>query len=255
MKYIYGPVSSWRLGRSLGIDLISGDKHCSFDCIYCQLGNGNSQTLERKIFIPTDQIVKEFESLPKDLEYDYITFSGCGEPTLASNIFDVAGEIKKRSQKPIALLTNSTLFSDPKVRKDIEGIDLIIAKLDASNEKIFQKVNQPVGGVCLSKIIEGIKAARADYPKKVALQIMFTAKNKEDAKNIAELAKEINPEIVYLGTPVRECGEEPLSKEELEKIEVFFNPLLTKSIYSATNTKVKIESISREDVIRRRPNA
>jgi len=35
---IYGPVASWRLGKSLGIDLISREKTCSFDCIYCQLG-------------------------------------------------------------------------------------------------------------------------------------------------------------------------------------------------------------------------
>lgn len=37
--YIYGPVSSWRLGKSLGVDVISSDKKiCNFDCVYCQLG-------------------------------------------------------------------------------------------------------------------------------------------------------------------------------------------------------------------------
>lgn len=38
MKPIYGPVPSWRLGRSLGVDHICRSKTCSFDCIYCQLG-------------------------------------------------------------------------------------------------------------------------------------------------------------------------------------------------------------------------
>ncbi len=36
---VYGSVPSWRLGRSLGIDLLSTrGKTCSFDCVYCQLG-------------------------------------------------------------------------------------------------------------------------------------------------------------------------------------------------------------------------
>ena len=39
MRVIYGPVPSWRLGRSLGVDpLGGGEKRCTFDCLYCQLG-------------------------------------------------------------------------------------------------------------------------------------------------------------------------------------------------------------------------
>ena len=207
MKYIYGPVASWRLGRSLGVDLISGDKYCSFDCLYCQVGNGNAKTLLRKVFIPTDEIIKEFESLPKDLEYDYITFSGTGEPTLALNIGEVAQEIKKRSSKPIALLTNSTTMSDPKVQEDLKSIDLVIAKLDAASDTVLKKMNQPGGDVDLARIIEGIK----NFKQGLALQVMITQKNIDDAANIARLAKEINPRIVYIGTPTRDCAEKALS--------------------------------------------
>ena len=36
---IFGPVHSRRLGVSLGINLLPGDrKICSFDCIYCECG-------------------------------------------------------------------------------------------------------------------------------------------------------------------------------------------------------------------------
>ncbi|MFW5792593.1 MAG: radical SAM protein, partial [Desulfohalobiaceae bacterium] len=35
--YLFGPVSSSRLGRSLGIDLL-GAKICDFDCLYCEVG-------------------------------------------------------------------------------------------------------------------------------------------------------------------------------------------------------------------------
>ena len=35
-EYVYGPVPSRRLGRSLGVDLVPF-KTCIYDCIYCQL--------------------------------------------------------------------------------------------------------------------------------------------------------------------------------------------------------------------------
>jgi len=46
-KYIYGPVPSRRLGRSLGVDLVPF-KTCTYDCIYCQLGRTTNKTMERK---------------------------------------------------------------------------------------------------------------------------------------------------------------------------------------------------------------
>jgi len=53
---IYGPVASWRLGRSLGIDLLSTKgKTCSFDCIYCQLGKTAHPLTKRKQFVSLDK--------------------------------------------------------------------------------------------------------------------------------------------------------------------------------------------------------
>ena len=94
MKYIYGSVPSWRLGRSLGVDLISGEKVCAFDCIYCQLGKTVRHLIKRGVFVPTSAIIKELESLPA-LDIDYITLSGTGEPTLAANLGEELSEIKE----------------------------------------------------------------------------------------------------------------------------------------------------------------
>ncbi|MGD0785061.1 MAG: radical SAM protein, partial [Sedimentisphaerales bacterium] len=33
-EYVFGPVPSRRLGRSLGIDLVPS-KTCTYDCLYC----------------------------------------------------------------------------------------------------------------------------------------------------------------------------------------------------------------------------
>ncbi|MCK5109417.1 MAG: hypothetical protein KAR25_06975, partial [Methanosarcinales archaeon] len=47
ISYIFGPVPSRRLGRSLGID-ITPYKTCTFDCIYCQLGRTTEKTVQRR---------------------------------------------------------------------------------------------------------------------------------------------------------------------------------------------------------------
>ena len=57
-KYVYGPVPSRRLGRSLGVDLVPF-KTCSYDCIYCQLGRTTNRTIERGEYVPIDEVPAE----------------------------------------------------------------------------------------------------------------------------------------------------------------------------------------------------
>ena len=83
---IYGPVPSWRLGRSLGVDLLPGrGKTCCFGCVYCQLGTTTNPLTERSEFVSLDDLARELQSL-KHVRADHATFSGMGEPTLASNL-------------------------------------------------------------------------------------------------------------------------------------------------------------------------
>ena len=250
MKYIYGPVSSWRLGKSLGIDLISGDKSCSFDCIYCQLGKTITYVTERQIFAPTAQVLQEFDSLPK-LNIDYVTFSGCGEPTLAANLGEVISEIKKRTKTRIAVLTNSSLMRDPEVRKELGLADLISAKLDAPDEKIFKIINRPVKALSFQDIIEGIKEFNKEFPGRLALQIMFVPENKDSASKLADLAKEIKPAEVHINTPLRPSATKPLSKEELLKIKALFSPLKAYCVYDVEMPEVK--PLDFKETIKRRP--
>lgn len=238
MKYIYGPVPSWRLGRSLGVDLISGEKTCTFDCIYCQLGKTVGHIIKRETFVSTFEIIKELESLP-DMEIDYITLSGMGEPTLAANLGEVISEIKKRFKNGVAVLTNSSLMYESQVRKELSRADLIIAKLDAPNEKIFQIVNQPTNGIGFRIILEGIRKFNVEYPGKLALQIMFVPQNKDYVADLANLAKQINPVEVEINTPLRPCQIKPLSPEELLKIKEQFSHLKVYSVYDVKRPETK----------------
>jgi len=101
MKYIFGPVPSRRLGRSLGIDPIPS-KTCNYQCIYCQLGKTNNFTNTRENFFPKDDIIAEMDKAIKlnKERFDYLTFVGSGEPTLYKDLKDLILQAKKISKKP-----------------------------------------------------------------------------------------------------------------------------------------------------------
>ena len=249
-RYIYGPVPSWRLGSSLGVDPISkAEKVCTFNCVYCQLGKTSHLTDERRIFVQAEQIIEELTSLPP-IKIDYITFSGAGEPTLAKNLGEMIRAVKQIRQEKIAVLTNSSLMHREDVMKDLFLADLVVAKLDASSRDIFEQVNHPMENIKLDVVIRAIKDFRSCYTGKLALQIMFVEENKSYAKEIAQIAKEIAPDEVQLNTPLRPCGVKPLTKDEMADLEEYFLGLNTVSVYKAE--KKGIKPISSEDTLKRR---
>ena len=249
-KYIYGPVPSWRLGSSLGIDPIScGKKVCSFDCVYCQLGKIDIFTDKRKVFVPTAKIIEELDLLPP-LEIDYITFSGTGEPTLAKNLGQMIKAIRRLRKEKIAVLTNSSLMNRDDVREELLLADFVVAKFDAPSQEIFEKVNQPLDTIRFDTVLRAIKDFRHAFKGKLALQIMFIEENKRRASEIARFAKDINPDEVQINTPLRPCGVTPLPESELKVIKSHFKNLNAISVYEIE--KKGVVSISDEDTLKRR---
>ncbi len=249
-KYIYGPVPSWRLGSSLGIDLLSErDKICTFNCTYCQVGEALFYTTERKVFVPTEKVVEEIRALP-EIHIDYITFSGRGEPTLAENLGEAIREVKKVRKEPIAVLTNSSLIGREDVRGELIFADLVACKIDASSDKTFTLINRPDKTIRFESVLDGIKNFRKIYKNKLALQVMFIEKNKLQAQKIAVLAKEINPDEVQINTPLRPSRRGFLSKSEISKIKEYFKDFNVVSVYDAPH--IKVEPISTGDTLRRR---
>jgi len=249
-KYLYGPVPSWRLGSSLGMDPISAkDKVCSFDCSYCQIGKTTIHTKKRQIFVSTEELLEELKSLPP-LDIDYLTFSGRGEPTLAKNLGEMIEEVRKIRREPVAVLTNASLLSDKEVRGDLSKANFVVAKLDASSDSVFKKMNGPVVEINLSKVVEGIKKFSSEYSDKLALQIMFANENEKEAKDIAQLARKIGANEIQLNTPLRPCRVNPLSAETMKEIEKHFEGLNVISVYKSVRKKVK--PVSAKDTLKRR---
>jgi len=250
---IYGPVPSWRLGRSLGVDLVSTKgKTCSFDCIYCQLGRTIHPLGERREFVSLGQLAEELESV-KDISADYVTFSGMAEPTLASNLGQAIQLARAILNLPVAVLTNSSLMSREDVRQELAQADMVVAKLDASNEELFRLINRPFRGFSLNQILEGIKSFRQEYEGKLALQMMFVQANRGCAPEMARLALELSPDEVQINTPLRPCAVDPLIPEEMAPIQHEFSRLGEKVIMVYDAPKPMVTPINLEETLRRRP--
>lgn len=224
-NHLFGPVPSRRLGISLGIDLVPY-KTCTLNCIYCECGGTTNLTLDRKEYVPLDEILAELDDYLKDgPELDYITFSGSGEPTLHTGIKRIIAFLKKDYPKyKVAVLTNGTLLYDKKIREEFMGADLIIPSLDAASEEAFKKINRPHKNLLLDKIIDGMVELRKEFTGDIWLEIFIVPGLNDTIKELQLLKKaieRIKPDKIQINTldrPGTESWVKAAQKAELKKI-------------------------------------
>lgn len=234
---------------SLGIDPISTEKKvCNFDCTYCQLGNDGILSNERRIFVDTDSIIEEVNMFPSE-GIDYYTFSGRGEPTLAKNLGEMIAAVKRDKRRKVAVITNSALMPDENVRRELSLADLVIAKLDACDDISFGKVSRPAKGVQFDLIVEGLKEFRKIFKGKMALQIMFVEGNRSISSEIAEIARQIDPDEVQINTPLRPSGDKPLGEESIEALRSRFSGLNIVTVYD--EKRVEYSPVSEHNTVLR----
>jgi len=252
MSIIYGPVPSWRLGRSLGIDLLSTrGKTCSFDCVYCQIGRNVHPLVERKEFVPISRLAAALQPL-RGVPADYATFSGVGEPTPASNLGQAIEIAQSVLGLPVAVLTNSSLMPEENVRLDLARANTVVAKLDAPNEKLFNVINRPAVKYPLDEILESIRHFRSEFSGKLALQIMFIEANKGYAQEMARVAEQLSPDEVQINTPLRPCAAKPLPPEDISAIQQAFSGFRNVlTVYESSRPEVV--PLNLEETRRRRP--
>jgi len=239
---IYGPVSSWRLGRSLGIDLLSTTrKTCSFNCVYCQLGETTDLVTEPREFISLEQLAKEVQQV-KQIEADYATFSGMGEPTLASNLSEAIAMIKSALGLPVAVLTNSSLMFRKDIRQRLAHADVVVAKLDVPNEELFATVNRPSSNLHFDQTVDGLRRFRDEYRGKLALQMMFLEANKLYASEMATIAHDISPDEVQINTPLRPCSVKPLPPDDIADIRDVIESSISDGVTSKPDSSLPLET-------------
>ena len=228
-RYLYGPVPSRRLGRSLGIDLVP-HKICTYDCIYCQISSTTDKTVERKEYAPVKEILEEVRSFLEEetSSIDHLSLSGSGEPTLHSRIRSVIEGIKAITSIPIAVITNGSLLCDEEVRQDLLRADIVLPSLDAVSEDVFMRINRPHPGFSVEKAIEGLVEFRKVYKGQIWLEILFCKgvnDGKEELSKMKLAVGRIQPNRIHLNTVVRPPSEKwavPLNQKEMEEIRAFF---------------------------------
>jgi wyosine [tRNA(Phe)-imidazoG37] synthetase (radical SAM superfamily) len=227
-RYVYGPVYSWRLGKSLGVDPLSDQKKiCNLNCNYCQLGNTADLSNERREYVPVADLIGEIERIPSFFA-DYITFSGRGEPTLAKNLGEMIRAVKLIRREKVAVITNSSLLHLKDVQDDLFHADFVLAKLDAINQEMFDCIDG-VCGIDYQLLLEGLSDFRARFNGKFALQTMLVEDNIAHVDELSALAKSFSPHEIQLNTPIRPSGQLPLSRERIEKAKQAFSgmPVIT----------------------------
>lgn len=222
-KYIYGPVPSRRMGLSIGISPIAKG-YCNYSCIYCQLGRTKNMINTRKRFFYYQDIIDEFkEYLNDNIEFDVVTIVGEGEPSLYIDLGILISELKLLTEKPIAVITNGALLSDRKVREDLKNADIILPSLDASDEKMFKKINRPYASINFDDVIKGLEIFSHEYKGQLWIETMIV-KDINDTRDFfldfKKLLSKIKYHKLYINSPVRPPAEifvkEP-SKEAIEE--------------------------------------
>ncbi len=228
---VFGPVRSRRLGLSLGVDPLV-PKTCSFDCLYCEIGPTTCHTLKRRAYRPLEEIKKAlYEKLAEPgLHFEVLTFAGSGEPTLHAQFGELVAYARKLTDRPLCLLTNSSLLFREDVRQEVQGIDIILPSLDAAREETFRRLNRPVPGLSVEKIIEGLACLRAEHPGEMWLEIMLVAglnDQEEEIEALVEAVSHIKPHRVQLNTvdrPPAYSQARALPLKRLREIAARFSP-------------------------------
>ncbi|MCB5263274.1 MAG: radical SAM protein [Candidatus Cloacimonadaceae bacterium] len=266
MKYLFGPVPSRRLGISLGVDLVP-HKVCSLNCVYCEVGKTDLLTLERKEYVPINDVLAELdEFLATKPNLDFITFSGQGEPTLNSGLGRVINHVKDHYPVyKVAVLSNGTLFWDRSLRREVMRADLILPDLDAVSQDIFLRINRPKAGLDNKKVIQGLKDLRAEFPGKILMEVFLVPGLNDSPEELQLIRSEllsIAPAIVQLNSldrPGTEDWVKAMPRDSLLRIVDYFKPLKVEIIANPQSRKTIPSfngSIEQQilDTITRRPS-
>jgi len=209
----FGPVPSRRLGQSLGVNNIP-PKHCSYSCVYCQVGPTRRQELGRRTLIDPAEVVdavsrKVGACRAMGQAIDYVTFVPDGEPTLDLHLGE---EIRGVGALDVlvAVITNGSLLALPEVRVDLAAADLVSVKVDAVEEATWRRVNRPHPDLELDRVLRGVEAFAEGFTGELLTETMLVAGVNDAAESVEAVAAFIAPlapSRAYLAVPTRPPAE------------------------------------------------
>ncbi|EPB2291220.1 radical SAM protein [Campylobacter jejuni] len=252
MKILFGPVSSRRFGRSLGIDLSPSKKQCNFDCVYCELDPKKTQEKQDEI-ISIDKIISEVKAmLEKNVEFDFLTLTANGEPSLYPHLNELILSLRSIAKdKKLLILSNGTAVLDEDKFNALLKLDVVKFSLDSAVTKTFYRIDRALKNIDLEKMIEKMADFRARFNGDLIMEILVVKDlndNEEEFKALNQALKKIMPLRVDLSTidrppayAVKKVSEEKLL--ELSKLIDSTPVLLAKRHYEGEKLSFNEEEL------------
>lgn len=240
---VYGPVTSRRLGRSLGVNVMPvGRKVCTFDCLYCECGATSSEGL-RAADLPSraqlkDALARRLGELREAGEHlDAITFAGNGEPTLHP-VFDaiIDDALALRDQLApaarLCVLTNGTGLTDQRKAQALTRVDECCVKIDSGAQPIITELDRPRSHYSLSQTAQRLMELRDSFGQRLTVQTMFcqwrdsngARRSNTDLADVEawlDLLRKLQPaklQIYTVSRPPADRSVEPLDQAQLNAI-------------------------------------
>ncbi len=252
MKILFGPVSSRRFGRSLGIDLSPSKKQCNFDCVYCELDPKKAQEKQDEI-ISIDKIISEIKAmLEKNVEFDFLTLTANGEPSLYPYLNELILSLRSIAKdKKLLILSNGTAVLDEDKFNALLKLDVVKFSLDSAVAKTFYRIDRALKNIDLEKMIEKMADFRARFNGDLIMEILVVKDlndNEEEFEALNQALKKIMPSRVDLSTidrppayAVKKVSEEKLL--ELSKLIDSTPVLLAKRHYEGEKLSFNEEEL------------
>ena len=237
-EVVFGPIHSRRLGSSLGINLLpEKGKICTFDCIYCECGWNKDGHNDTKL--PTAEEVRNAleaklkQCQVENIPIDSITFSGDGEPTINPEFPKIIDDtIRLRNQyypqSKITVLSNSTRVHVPEVFAALQKVDNPTMKIDAPTNELVEKINHPVPGYDINRVVEALKQFEGNF----ILQTMFLKSKDFDSSSHEvlngwmDIVRTLKPREIMVSTIDRPTPEQDLQKFTVEEMRRLVQPLM-----------------------------
>ena len=174
-----------------------------------------------------DDVVRAVEEAVKSkIPFDFLTFSGNGEPTLYPNFPELVAQVVRirdryRPRVRIALLSNSSGLLYEEVRGIISKIDMPVFKLDAGSKQKFKELNRPARGIDFAEIVDLLASMPDIYIQTVLVQGTPANVSKEDIGLYFQQLSRIQPReahIYSIDRPVPNAQISLVPSDRLEQI-------------------------------------
>ncbi len=252
MKIVFGPVNSRRFGLSLGVDLSPALKQCNFDCVYCELSAKRSVS-KQNVVVSVEEILEEVR-VNLNKEFDILTLTANGEPTLYPHLKELVVALKKMlKDKKILILSNGTAVLDKDKFEALLELDIVKFSLDSANIKTFYKIDRALKDINLTLMIEKMAEFRKAFKGELIMEILVVSGFNDTREEFSALNKalaKISPLRVDLSTIDRPPAYpvKPISEEKLYELSSLITSVPV--LIAKRTQKVQKLSLNKEELLK-----